>query len=419
MEKYFPRKLLFFALLLLLFTTIPLFMKSSPPTFYPSSDGVDRSDPTAIKKLRKCDIFSGEWVPNPDGPYYTNETCWAIHEHQNCMKYGRPDSDYLKWKWKPNGCDLPIFNPHQFLEIMRGKSLAFVGDSVARNQMQSLICLLSRVEYPYDRSYTSDEYYKRWHYEKYNFTVAMYTSTFLVKATLDDPAGPMGTGLYGIHLDEVDPNWSTHIDPYDFLVISAGHWFLRPLIYYRNQRLVGCRFCQLPNITDLSLPYGYRAAFRTAFRAILDRGDKFRGTVYLRTFSPAHFEGGLWNKGGDCRRQKPFKSNEALLQGMDLDMYMAQIGEFRAAEREGRKKGIRFRVMDTTQASLMRPDGHPSMFGHRPEEKVALYNDCVHWCLPGPIDAWNDFLLEMVRTEGVAAKEGREKNAREKKMMLV
>lgn len=93
----------------------------------------------------KCDIFTGEWVPNPDAPYYTNTTCWAIHEHQNCMKYGRPDSDFLKWRWKPDGCDLPVFNPYQFLDMVRGKSLAFVGDSVGRNQMQSMICLLSRV----------------------------------------------------------------------------------------------------------------------------------------------------------------------------------------------------------------------------------------------------------------------------------
>lgn len=92
-----------------------------------------------------CDVFTGEWVPNPDAPYYTNRTCWAIHEHQNCMKYGRPDTDFLKWKWKPDGCEMQVLNPFQFLDIVRGKSLAFVGDSVGRNQMQSMICLLSRV----------------------------------------------------------------------------------------------------------------------------------------------------------------------------------------------------------------------------------------------------------------------------------
>lgn len=95
----------------------------------------------------ECDIFTGEWIPNPNAPYYTSSSCWAIHEHQNCMKYGRPDGGFMQWRWKPDACELPIFNPSQFLELMRDKSLAFVGDSVGRNQMQSLICLLSRVSF--------------------------------------------------------------------------------------------------------------------------------------------------------------------------------------------------------------------------------------------------------------------------------
>lgn len=55
--------------------------------------------------------------------------------------------EFLKWRWKPDGCELPLFDPVAFLEIVRGKSIAFVGDSLARNQMQSLICLLSKVSY--------------------------------------------------------------------------------------------------------------------------------------------------------------------------------------------------------------------------------------------------------------------------------
>ncbi|XP_047317479.1 protein trichome birefringence-like 20 [Impatiens glandulifera] len=97
------------------------------------------------KEKESCDLSMGEWVPNPEGPYYTNTTCSAIQEHQNCMRFGRPDTDFQKWRWKPEGCELPIFDPLEFLEMMRGKKLAFVGDSVARNHMQSLICLLSRV----------------------------------------------------------------------------------------------------------------------------------------------------------------------------------------------------------------------------------------------------------------------------------
>ncbi|GAB2278199.1 Protein trichome birefringence-like 19 [Dionaea muscipula] len=353
----------------------------------------------------KCDIFTGEWVANPEAPYYTNKSCWAIHEHQNCIKYGRPDTDFIKWRWKPDGCELPIFNPSQFLEIVRGKRLAFVGDSVARNQMQSLICLLSRVEYPIDVSYTPDEYFKRWFYKTYNFTLATFWTPFLVKAKENDPNGPNGTGLFGLYLDEPDQKWATQIDEFDYVVVSVGHWFHRPLMYYENGHLIGCRFCNIKNLTDYPMSYGYQRAFHTAFKAILGRESSFKGVTYLRTFAPSHFEGGEWNKGGNCLRKKPYRSNEVSLEGINLDLYIAQMKELKVAQRRGRERGLKFRVIDATQAMLLRPDGHPSRYGHWPEEKVALYNDCVHWCLPGPIDTWNDFLLEMLKKERATTKE--------------
>ncbi|KAL7190675.1 hypothetical protein ACSBR2_022866 [Camellia fascicularis] len=369
-----------------------------------------------VAEREKCDIFSGSWVPDPDGPYYTNMTCREIQEHQNCIKFGRPDVEYLKWRWKPDGCELPMFDPYQFMELMRGKSLAFVGDSVARNHMQSLICLLSRAEYPIDVSYTPDEHFKRWKYTSYNFTMATFWTPFLIKTQEADPNGPTQTGLFNLYLDEPDDTWTTQISEFDYVIISAGHWFYRPALYYENRRLVGCRFCQLDNITDLPMYYGYRRAFRTAFKAINNLKD-FKGITYLRTFAPSHFEGGLWNQGGNCVRKRPFMSNEKQLEGEDLELYMTQVEEYRVGERKGREKGLRYRLLDTTQAMLLRPDGHPSIYGHWAHENVTLYNDCVHWCLPGPIDTWSDLLLEMLKREGRRSyEESLERRGKKEKM---
>nr|GLL39105.1 protein trichome birefringence-like 19 [Ipomoea trifida] len=114
---------------------------TAPQTIGAQSSGDRLREPPAPEK---CDIFAGEWIPNAEAPYYTNETCYSIQPHQNCMKYGRPDSGYLKWRWRPDGCELPVFDPRRFLELGRNKSLAFVGDSIARNHFQSLVCLLTR-----------------------------------------------------------------------------------------------------------------------------------------------------------------------------------------------------------------------------------------------------------------------------------
>lgn len=341
----------------------------------------------------KCDIFTGEWIPNPEAPYYTNSTCWAIHEHQNCMKYGRPDSEFMKWRWKPDGCELSVFNPYQFLEIVRGKSMAFVGDSVARNQMQSLICLLSKVEYPV-ASNTDDDYFRSWKYPSYNFTIAPFWSPYLIK--VEHPNS--NDAFPRLYLDEFDEKWTSQIDEFDYIIISAGHWFPHSTMYYENRRLVGCRFCQMENITDLPTTYGYRRAFRTAFRAITS-SKNFKGVTFLRTYAPSHFENGEYNTGGNCLRKKPFRSEEIALEGRHFELYMTQMEEFRAVQRVGEKKGLRFELLDITQAMLLRPDGHPSTFGHLPLANVTLYNDCVHWCLPGPVDSWNDFLLHSLKIE--------------------
>jgi hypothetical protein len=93
-----------------------------------------------------CDLTRGEWVPDDaQAPYYTNLTCPFIDDHQNCMKFGKPSLEFMRWRWRPDGCDLPRFDAARFLEAMRGKSMAFVGDSLARNHFKSLLCLLSKV----------------------------------------------------------------------------------------------------------------------------------------------------------------------------------------------------------------------------------------------------------------------------------
>lgn len=144
------KKVLLLALSLIVLTSIPLYVSNSStsPLLSPSTKTSTTSGLESIeeKEGEQCHIFSGNWVPYPDGPaYYTNETCkWIIPQH-NCMKFGRQDSEFMKWRWKPDRCELPLFDAAEFLEIVRGKSLAFLGDSVGRNQMQSLLCLLGNV----------------------------------------------------------------------------------------------------------------------------------------------------------------------------------------------------------------------------------------------------------------------------------
>lgn len=248
-------------------------------------------------------------------------------------------------------------------------------------------------------NYTSDTInFKRWFYADYNFTLATFWSPFLVKASDADPSGHSYNSIMNLYLDKVDEAWAAEITTFDYVIFSAGQWFFRPLMLYENDQLVGCYKCQQENITDLTQYYGYRKAFRTAFRTILSLKD-YKGVTFLRTFSPAHFENGDWNKGGNCVRTKPFTKEELRVDQYITEMYLTQMEEQRAATKEGRKRGLEFRLLDTTEAMLLRPDGHPNHYG-RSQDKNITIADCVHWCLPGPIDTWNEFLLYMLKREG-------------------
>jgi len=54
--------------------------------------------------------------------------------------------------------------------------------------------------------------------------------------------------------------------------------------------------------------------------------------------------------------------------------------------------------------SLLRPDGHPGPhMGYHPfhdDKNAEVQNDCPQLCLLGPIDAWNDLMVNIIQNAG-------------------
>ena len=55
----------------------------------------------------KCDLFQGSWVYDESYPMYDSTKCPHIRKEYDCVKYGRPNLDYLKFRWQPSHCSLP------------------------------------------------------------------------------------------------------------------------------------------------------------------------------------------------------------------------------------------------------------------------------------------------------------------------
>ncbi|KAL6322297.1 hypothetical protein AAG906_005268 [Vitis piasezkii] len=364
-----------------------------------SVDFPGNDNQTSQKDSAKCDIFTGDWIPDPSGPVYTNESCHVIENHQNCMRNGRPDSGYLYWRWNPRDCELPRFNPERFLDLMRNKSWAFIGDSISRNHVQSLLCILSQVEEAVEVYHDEEYRSKRWHFPSHNFTLSVIWTPFLIEADIFEDINGVSSSDVMLHLDKLDKNWTEQYKSFDYVVIAGGKWFLKTAIYYVNDTVMGCHYCPGRNLTELGFEFAYRKALQMILNFVT--GSDHKGFVFLRTTTPDHFENGEWFSGGTCKRMVPFKEGEIDMRDIDRIMRDIELEEFEKVVADaGTERGVILKLLDTTHLSLLRPDGHPGpyrQFHPFAEDKNAtVQNDCLHWCLPGPIDSWNDLVMEML-----------------------
>ncbi|CAA7032076.1 unnamed protein product [Microthlaspi erraticum] len=342
----------------------------------------------------ECELFKGHWVRDKRGSLYTDSSCPTIPDSKNCIKHGRPDRGFLFWRWKPDGCDLPRFNPKAFLVMVRGKKMRFIGDSVARNHMESLLCLLSLEETPKDIYSDGDDRNRIWYFPKHDFTLSTSWTKFLVAEQERTDGNKTGTGVFDIDVSKIDEGWFKDLPFTDIAIVSAAHWFFRPIFINRGDESLGCIYCSSPNVTQISPDEGFKLVYSAVFKHIDECEKCKRGLVtVMRTISPAHFENGTWDTGGSCGRRSPFGEDKIDLQSNEMKIRTSQIEQLEGLTKRG-NKGKKFAVLDVTKVMLMRPDGHPN--GHWGNKWMKGYNDCVHWCLPGPIDAWSEFLMAII-----------------------
>ncbi|KAH0738461.1 hypothetical protein KY290_037166 [Solanum tuberosum] len=102
-----------------------------------------------------------------------------------CFENGMPDNFYTKWRWQPKDCNLPRFDAKHMPEKLRNQRVVFVGDSIGRNQWESLLCLLSST------------------FNDYNSTVEYYRAPFLVLQNRPPARAPRNVKMT-LKLDQMD-----------------------------------------------------------------------------------------------------------------------------------------------------------------------------------------------------------------------
>ncbi|XP_027159222.1 protein trichome birefringence-like 6 [Coffea eugenioides] len=329
-----------------------------------------------------CDVTNGMWVFDQSYPLYRNTTCPFIDEGFNCETNGRLDRDYMKWRWQPQACNIPRFNASKMLELIRGKRLVFVGDSLNRNQWESMLCLLmgaikdpKKVYETRGRKITKSKGDYRFKFAEYKCTVEFYATHFLVH---ESKARIGKKRVQTLRIDTIDKG-SSKWRGADILVFNTAHW------WSHHKTKAGVNYYQEGDQIHPRLEVS--VALRRALATWASWVDKFvnprKTRVFFRSSAPSHFSGGQWNAGGHCKEASE-PTNATFGTSPAINGLVEEVI---------RRMKTPVTFLNISGLSSYRIDGHPSVFG-RPSEKGSFsgIQDCSHWCLPGVPDSWNELL---------------------------
>ncbi|GFY82114.1 trichome birefringence-like protein [Actinidia rufa] len=289
----------------------------------------------------ECDLFDGEWVfDNLSHPIYEEDECEFLTAQVTCMRNGRKDSMYQNWKWQPRYCSLPKFKARLLLEKLRGKRLMFVGDSLNRNQWESMVCLVQSAV-PRGR-------------KSLNKTGSL--SIFRIEENA------IGT-----------PFWST------------------PNAHIEERRTQE----EWPHTPQVCGAHPKRGSFD---EGATEYDEIDRPIAYARVLKD--MELGLGQPRWDqvCFRDT---TNSKHVDAVKCGHRPPTLCDLRECDRSMQ---VPVHFLNITTLSEYRKDAHTSVYTIRQgkmltdEQKAdpATYADCIHWCLPGLPDTWNEFLYARI-----------------------
>ncbi|EPS74278.1 hypothetical protein M569_00476, partial [Genlisea aurea] len=164
-----------------------------------------------------CDLFAGNWVADDANPQY-QYSCSVIDPGFNCLRFGRPDTNYLRYRWQPANCQIPRFGGAEFATRLRGKSVLFVGDSLGRNQWESLICLISSgLSSSSPTQFIRGDPLSSFRFLEFGVTISFYRAPYLVDVDSME-------GKRVLRLDEIRGNGNAWTGA-DILSFNTGHWW--------------------------------------------------------------------------------------------------------------------------------------------------------------------------------------------------
>ncbi|KAK4343342.1 hypothetical protein RND71_036436 [Anisodus tanguticus] len=348
---------------------------------------------TTTLERQDCNFAKGRWIIDDSRPLYSGFGCkqW-LSSMWACRLTQRTDFEYEKLRWQPKNCEMEEFTGVKFLKRMQNKTLAFIGDSLGRQQFQSLMCMITGgkdgpnvLDVGHEYGLVQSRGSARPDGWAYRFpdtktTILYYWSASLCDLTPINPSDPATD--YAMHLDR-RPYFLGHFLPrFDVVVLNTGHhWNRGKLKANRWVMYVG----GVPNTNRKIATIGGAKNFtiHSIVNWVNSQLPKYPHVkAFYRSISPRHFFNGDWNTGGTCDNTTPLSEGKEVLQDESSDYDAARA-----------VRGTAVKLLDITALSQLRDEGHISRYSIKATPGV---QDCLHWCLPGVPDTWNEILFAQI-----------------------
>ncbi|KAM7264262.1 hypothetical protein ACFE04_001945 [Oxalis oulophora] len=234
--------------------------------------------------------------------------------------------------------------------------------------------------------------------KEYNATIEFYWAPLMVESNSDDPVSHRVDDRI-VRVRAIEQH-AKHWTNADFLVFNSYLW------WKRSQMKVLWGTFERPEegiYKMVKMPRVYEMALKTWSDWLEFHIDKNKTQLLFVSMSPTHQSAEEWGgaKGQSCYNETDPIEEEGY---SESDPSNSEINRVVKETLEDLKtKGLNVKLINITQLSEYRKEGHPSIYRKQWElltqdqlTNPSSYSDCIHWCLPGVPDVWNELLYAYI-----------------------